>query len=65
MRTEWIKIAMENGGRMTLENNKGLIIASMIWTNKSIRGEFKASITDAITSLNSELEDDAADECQC
>ena len=64
MRTEWIEIAMNNGGQMTLENNKGLKIASMIWDNKSVRGEFKASIEDAITSLNSELEYDALGEYQ-
>ena len=54
---------MELGAVMTLGKNKKGVRAKMNWRGRdSICGDYHSTITDAITSLNSELQDDAANE---
>ena len=73
MRYDWIEIAMENGADMKITKGGSGYIAIMkfktrrrpLYNKPSIQGDEKSCFIDAITSLNLELEDDAADECQC
>jgi hypothetical protein len=63
MKTDWIKITIELGGVMTVSENKKGVRAKVNWGNReSIYGEYCSTIIDAVTSLNSELEDDAVNE---
>jgi len=66
MRYDWIEIAMEHGGELTsCKTNKGYR-STMGWAIKGcISGDFQTTLPDSLNSLNTALEDDAADECQC
>ncbi len=65
MKHDWITIALENGGVLTASKTPHGIYASMNWRKlpESVSGEHHSTLPDALTSLNSELENDAADEC--
>ena len=66
MNTNWIEIAMGNGGVLTSSKDECGINASMHWENGAeVCGENHQTLPDAINSLNSALEDDAANECEC
>ena len=65
MKYDWITIAIENGGVLTTSRNAHGIYSTMHWKGgeSPVCGEHHSTIPDALTSLNSALEDDAADEC--
>lgn len=64
MKYDWITIAIDHGGVLTTSKNAHGYYSTMNWTHRdSIRGEHHSTLPDALTSLNSALEDDAADEC--
>lgn len=65
MKYDWITIALENGGVLTTSKTPHGIYASMNWRRmpESISGEHCSTLPDALTSLNAELENDAAEEC--
>jgi hypothetical protein len=64
MKYDWITIALENGGILTTAKNAYGINASMHWENgDEVCGEDHSTLPDALISLNSALEDDAAEEC--
>lgn len=64
MKYDWIEIAMKNGGVLQVYHSKHGFGAEMKWPNdKSIFSDFAANLPDALTSLNTALEDDAVDEC--
>jgi hypothetical protein len=66
MKYDWITIAMENGGVLTVEKDDGDFVARMNWENdKCIFSYFCETLPEALTSLNKKLWDDAADECEC
>ena len=64
MKYDWITIALENKGVMTVSQNVHGIVATMHWheIGDSIRGDHHSALPDALNSLNSELEDDAGNE---
>ena len=64
MKYEWIERAIKSGGIMTVSQNKNGITAKMDWLNlnETIKGSNKDNLNDALDSLNSFLEDDAANE---
>ena len=64
MKYDWIEKAMENGGVMTASRNVHGYVATIHWhkLGESVRGEHHSTLPDALTSLNSSLEDDAAEE---
>lgn len=66
MKYDWIEIAMENGGVMTASRNGQGYVATMCWhkLDEVVRGDHHSTLPDALTSLNSNLEDDAADEAR-
>jgi hypothetical protein len=63
MKYDWIEKAMENGAVMTTSRNVHGIVATMHWhrLNESVRGDHHATLPDALNSLNSAMEDDAAE----
>jgi hypothetical protein len=65
MKYDRITIALENGGVLTASKNAHGIYASMNWRKlpESVSGEHHTTLPDALTSLNSVMEDDAAEEC--
>ena len=66
MKLDWIKIAIENKGVMTLSKNVHGIAATMNWNGKNpVCGERCHAIEDALQSLNDALTDDAASEMDC
>jgi len=66
MKTDWIEIAMDHGGVMTTSKTQHGITATMNWKGEmSVSGKPSLTIQDALNSLNSELEDDAANDCEC
>lgn len=55
---------MENGGVLTSSKDADGIHASMHWeSGAAVCGENHSTLPDALTALNSALEDDAAEEC--
>jgi hypothetical protein len=66
MKYDWITIAIDHGGVLTTSKNAHGYYSTMHWRGRqSVTGEHCSTLPDALTSLNSALEDDAADECQC
>jgi hypothetical protein len=64
MKYDWITIALENKGVMTVSQNVHGIAATMHWNkiSESVKGDHHSTLPDALNSLNSELGDDAANE---
>lgn len=63
MKYDWITIAIENGGVLTTSKNVHGIYSTMHWKGQQpISGDHHSTLPDALTSLNSALEDDAAEE---
>lgn len=59
----WIKLAIENGGRLTLFRSCGKYFARMDFDMAlSIRVPSKTDIESALDALNNALQDDASDE---
>jgi hypothetical protein len=66
MKYDWITIAIAHGGVLTTSENVHGIRSTMRWEGRElVAGDYRPNLPDALTSLNSALEDDAADECQC
>lgn len=66
MTLDWITIALENKGVMTLSKNVHGIAATMNWTGQQpVCGERCHAIEDALQSLNDALQDDAAEQTIC
>lgn len=64
MKYDWITIALENGGVLTASKNAQGYYATMHWRKGlGISSEHQSTLPDALTALNSDLEDDDADEC--
>ena len=64
MKYDWITIAIDNGGVLTTSKDVRGYYSTMNWRHRDpISGEHRTTIPDAITSLNEELHDDAAEEC--
>lgn len=64
MKYDWITIAIENGGVLTTSKNVHGIASTMHWKgHEPICGDRCDTLPDALTALNSALEDDAAEEC--
>lgn len=65
MKTDWITIALENGGVMTTSKGPNGFRATLHWKGKgSVEGKPAASLAEAITSLNQTLQDDAGSEME-
>ena len=63
MKYDWITIAIENGGVLTTSKNVHGIASTMHWKGQEpVCGERCSTLPDALTSLNSALEDDASEE---
>ena len=67
MKYDWIKIAIENKGVMTLSANGKGVAAKMHWKHREepVYGDYCSTVPEAITSLNEELQEDAANEMDC
>ena len=64
MKYIWITKAMENGGALTAHYDGNFYCANIEWFfGKSIFSDPCENFADALASLDSALEDDAADEC--
>jgi hypothetical protein len=64
MKYTWITKAMENEGALTAYHDGSFFRAQIEWRYvDAIFSDPCESFADALTSLNSALEDDAADEC--
>lgn len=64
MKYDLIETTLKNGGVLQLSYSKDGFQAEMDWPwNNSIFSGFAANLPDALTSLNTALQDDAADEC--
>jgi len=63
MKYDWITIAIANGGVLTASKNVHGITATMNWKGHNpVSGGVCDTLPEAMTSLNSELEDNAANE---
>lgn len=64
MKDNWITIALENGGVLTASKNQLGTCASMNWRKlpESVSGGYCSTLSEALVLLNSELENDAANE---
>lgn len=66
--TEWIQIAMENGGHVDITRNHSdlcgyTIMARMRWANRAvIMGADCKTVAEALNSLDTELANDAVSE---
>lgn len=61
----WIKLAIENGGRLTVFRSCGKYFARMDFDiTKQIKSAPKWELESALESLNNKLQDDAADEME-
>ena len=64
MKYDWITIAIDHGGILTTSKNVHGICSTMHWQDRDpIVGDRHTTLPDAMSSLNSALEDDAAEEC--
>lgn len=64
MKYIWITKAIENGGALTAYYDGNFFRANIEWPyGKAIFSDLCENFADALASLNSALEDDAADEC--
>ncbi|MCX6602529.1 MAG: hypothetical protein NTV52_02930 [Acidobacteria bacterium] len=64
MKYIWITKAIENEGALTAYHDGNFFRANMEWRHvDAIFSDPCESFADALASLNSALEDDAADEC--
>lgn len=64
MNETYLKLAMQNGGVVTMSNPPQGIVATMHWSQlgSTVAGQPSATVIDAMQSLNDALEDDAANE---
>jgi hypothetical protein len=67
MNYDWITIAIENKGVVTLSANAKGVAAKMHWKHRDepVYGDYKSTVPQAITSLNEKLQEDAANEMEC
>ena len=60
MKYDWITFAIEHGGVLTTSKNAHGIRSTMHWEGQGlVAGDYRPTLPDALTSLNSALEDDA------
>jgi hypothetical protein len=67
MKSDWIKIALENGGELSCWMNHGKFIARIFWikNGQQLQTEESDTINDCLNKLNNDLWDDAANQCEC
>ena len=66
MKTDWIQIALQNGGELSCWQENGKFIARVFWlkNGKQVQSEPENTLQGCLISLNNALWDDASDECQ-
>jgi len=63
--TEWIQIAIENGGSLDISKTNGYFMARMRWRNRHVvMGECMGCVGLALDKLDTALCDDAASEME-
>ena len=67
MKSDWIKIALENGGELSCWLDHGNFIARVFWLKNGhqVQSDPHGNFQDCLNALNNDLWDDAADQCEC
>jgi hypothetical protein len=66
MKYTWITIAMEHGAHLNCKKYMRGYRAAVSWRDRlPVIGDYAKTFEDALTSLDTAIHDDAADECEC
>jgi len=66
MKYTWITIAIEHGAHLNCQKYMRGYRAAVSWKNRlPVVSEYRKTFDEALESLETAIQDDAADECEC